>query len=76
MTAPITSKFRWRLILAFPGVEKEGLRKSYGKIGSVLDQIPDELLGVRLSNIGIVRPDDRLISALRNGRWRKLPTHV
>ncbi len=55
----------WRLVVAVPGVKRDGSKKIYKKIQSVLSKIPEEQSSIALSNISVVDTDDPLISRLR-----------
>jgi hypothetical protein len=70
---------RWRLILAFPNVETEGIAESYKKLRIIRDQIPDDYPKVDQFGIGLVRTNDRMLRALRKGRSMfklAFPRHV
>jgi hypothetical protein len=69
----------WRLVLAFPDVEKEGPLKSYTKIQRILSQIPDNQPRLNLSDIKVSETNHGLITALRNGNSlanKEFPQHV
>ena len=55
----------WRLIIASPEVARTGPRQVYGKIQSVLLDVPEGQRGMALSDISAVEDNDPLISLLR-----------
>ena len=57
----------WRLVVASPEVKKNGPKKVYKKVQTVLSKIPNDHPKVPLSNISVVEPADPLISLLRLG---------
>ena len=57
----------WRFVVASPEVKKNGPKKVYKKVQSVLSKIPNDQPRVTLSNISVVEPGDPLVSLLRLG---------
>ena len=55
----------WRLIIASPAVRKDGPKKVYRKIQSVLSKIPGDAAIIRLKEISVVEDNDPLILLLR-----------
>jgi hypothetical protein len=55
----------WRLIIASPAVRKDGPKKVYRKIQSVLAKIPGDAAIIRLKDISVVEDNDPLILLLR-----------
>ena len=56
----------WRLILAIPGVSKEGPKKIYRKIQTALIGMKSDFPSLTLSHIAITPPDSSLIRVLRS----------
>jgi len=55
----------WRLIIASPAVRKDGPKKVYRKIQSILSKIPGDASIIRLNDISVVEDNDPLIILLR-----------
>jgi len=55
----------WRLIMASPAVRKDGPKKVYRKIQSILSKIPGDASIIRLNDISVVEDNDPLIILLR-----------
>ena len=56
----------WRLILASSIVTKEGPKKAYQKIQSVMSKMPEDRKVISLANISAVGPDKPIVALLRN----------
>jgi hypothetical protein len=55
----------WRLLLAIPGVSKEGPKKIYKEVQTALMHLQDEFPTLTLSDIAITTPDNSLLETLR-----------
>ncbi|MCH8061110.1 MAG: hypothetical protein IH861_01245 [Chloroflexi bacterium] len=55
----------WRLILASPYVTKEGPKKAYHKIQSVMSKKPEDRKVLSLAHISAVEPNKPIVALLR-----------
>jgi hypothetical protein len=55
----------WRLIIASPAVRRDGPKKVYRKIQSILTKIPGDASIIPLKDISVVEDNDPLILLLR-----------
>jgi len=55
----------WRLIVASPKVEIQGIKKAYKQIQSVIFKMPADKPKISLKDITVVGPKDPLVSLLR-----------
>ena len=60
----LTDSDEWRLLIASPFAEKNGPKKAYSFIQSILAQLPPPS-GISLKDISVLSPKDHLISLLR-----------
>lgn len=56
----------WRLMLACPSVDTEGLRHPYGMIWDVLYGRPDGIEGIESTDTIVLSPSETLVRALAN----------
>lgn len=54
----------WQLVIATPLVDEVGLRETYRKIQSVLEDLPSR--SISLIDVTILSPRDRLINAIKS----------
>src|ERR1035441_7809018 len=54
----------WRLVIASPNVDKEGVAAGYGRINQILRNI--ETAGLTLGDISLLDPDSRQFQSLRS----------
>ncbi|MBI2470357.1 MAG: hypothetical protein HYV59_03830 [Planctomycetes bacterium] len=55
----------WRLIIASPMIEVQGIKKAYKQIQSVIFKMPADKPKISLKDITVVGPKDPLVSLLR-----------
>jgi hypothetical protein len=55
----------WRLTLAMPEVDADGPREVYARIWNLLPGSGDSFIGLDLSNITVISPQDQLVRTLR-----------